>query len=130
MPRRTQVDPGWKWDDDYIVSQAIQMGDTVYVAGQVALDPDGKIVGEGDLRAQAHQVLSNVRDVLRVAGASMDDVVKTTIYTTDIAKLMEIQDVRAEFFSDPPPANTGVEVKALAFPGLLIEIEAIAVKSG
>jgi 2-iminobutanoate/2-iminopropanoate deaminase len=129
MSKRTKIDPGWKWDDNYVVSQAIEMGNTVYVSGQLALDPDGSVVGEGDMRVQARQVLSNIQEILRAAGASMENVVKTTIFTTDIPRLMEIQDVRGEFFSEPPPANTGVEVKALAFPGCLIEIEAIAVKA-
>ena len=129
MSPRRSIDPGWKWDDNFKMSQAIQIGDVVYTSGQVALDPDGNVVGEGDMKAQTRRALENVKSVLEAAGASMGDVVKVTVYVTDISRLRDTHEVRAEFFPDPPPASTGIEVSALAFPGLLIEIEAIAVKS-
>ena len=129
MSPRHKIDPGWQWDDNFNLSQGIQIGDTVYTSGQVALDSDGKVVGDGDMKAQTRQALENVKSVLEAAGASMGDVVKITVYLTDMSRLMETHTVRAEFFPDPPPASTGIEVSALAFPGLLIEIEAIAVKS-
>jgi reactive intermediate/imine deaminase len=123
------IDPGWKWDDNFKMSQGIQIGNAVYTSGQVALDSDGNVVGEGDMKAQTRRALENVKNVLEAAGASMGDVVKVTVYVTDISRLGETHEVRAEFFPDPPPASTGIEVSALAFPGLLIEIEAIAIKS-
>jgi 2-iminobutanoate/2-iminopropanoate deaminase len=129
MSPRHKIDPGWQWDDNFNLSQGIQIGDTVYTSGQVALDSDGKVVGDGDMKAQTRQALENVKSVLEAAGASMGDVVKITVYLTDMSRLMETHAVRAEFFPDPPPASTGIEVSALAFPGLLIEIEAIAIKS-
>ena len=111
------------------MSQGIQIGNAVYTSGQVAMDSDGNVVGEGDMKAQARRALENVQSVLEAAGASMGDVVKVTVYVTDISRLGETHEVRGEFFPDPPPASTGIKVSALAFPGLLIEIEAIAVKS-
>lgn len=129
MSTRTKIDPGWKWDDRFIFSQAIQIGNTVYVSGQVAVDSEGNVVGKGNMKAQTRQALENVKTVLQAAGASLQDVVKITVFLTDISRLMETHEVRAEYFSDPPPASTAVEVKALAFPDLLIEIEAVAVKA-
>jgi reactive intermediate/imine deaminase len=128
MSQRQQIDPGWKWDDNYSMSQGIRIGNAIYTSGQVALDSDGNVVGEGDMAAQARRALENVKSVLESAGASMADVVKVTVYVTDISRLAETHSVRSDFFPDPPPASTGVEVSALAFPGLLVEIEAVAVK--
>ncbi len=129
MSARIRIDPGWKWDDKFSFSQAIQIGNAVYVSGQVALDAEGNVVGKGDMKAQTRQALENVKTVLQAAGASMSDVVKITAFLTDISRLMETHEVRAEYFPDPVPASTAVEIKALAFPDLLIEIEAVAVKS-
>ncbi len=103
MSARQRIDPGWTWDDDFNMSQAIQIGNAIYVSGQVSMDSAGTVVGAGDMKSQTRQALQNVKTILESAGASMDDVVKITVYMTDIS--------------------------ALAFPGLLIEIEAIAVKS-
>jgi enamine deaminase RidA (YjgF/YER057c/UK114 family) len=149
MSARVKVDPGWKWDDRFNYSQGIQIGNSVYVSGQVALDAEGNVVGKGDMKAQTRQALDaegnvvgkgdmkaqtrqaleNVKTVLEASGASMEDVVKVTVYVTDISLLAETHDVRSQFFPDPPPASTGVEISALAFPDLLVEIEAVAVKS-
>jgi reactive intermediate/imine deaminase len=129
MSARVKVDPGWKWDDRFNYSQGIQIGNSVYVSGQVALDAEGNVVGKGDMKAQTRQALENVKTVLEASGASMEDVVKVTVYVTDISRLAETHEVRSQFFPDPPPASTGVEISALAFPDLLVEIEAVAVKS-
>ena len=129
MSPRKQIDPGWKWDDNFYMSQGIQIGNAIYTSGQVALDSDGNVLGQGDMKAQTRQALENVRSVLEAAGASMADVVKVTVYVTDISRLGETHEVRPDFFPDPPPASTGIEVSALAFPGLLVEIEAVAIKS-
>lgn len=129
MSARKRIDPGWTWDDNFNMSQAIEIGNAIYVSGQVAMDSGGNVVGQGDMKAQTRQALQNVKTVLESAGASMADVAKVTVYMTDISRLRETHEVRAEFFPDPPPASTGIEISALAFPGLLIEIEAIAVRS-
>jgi 2-iminobutanoate/2-iminopropanoate deaminase len=123
-----KIDPGWKWDDTFIFSQAIQAGNTIYLAGQVALDPDGKVVGKGDMKAQTRQAWENIKAILEAAGASLNDVVKVTQFITDMSCFIDTQEVRKEYFKDYAPASTSVEVKSLAFPDLLIEIEVVAVK--
>jgi reactive intermediate/imine deaminase len=106
-------------------SQAVRIGDLVYVSGQLGVDPaTGKLV-EGGAVAEYRQALNNVRRILEAAGTSMRRVVKTTIYMTNVDELVELNRVYAEFFPDSPPAKTGVEVKRLALGGL-IEIEVIA----
>ena len=99
----------------------------VFVSGQVGRNAQGE-VAKGDIRAQTRQALENVKAVLEAAGATMDDIVKVTVFVTDVAEqYAPIHEVRAEFFKKDYPASTLVEIKALAGPDLLIEIEAIAV---
>jgi 2-iminobutanoate/2-iminopropanoate deaminase len=102
-------------------------GKTVYVAGQIALDKDGKVVGEGDMKAQAEQVFKNLQTALSAAGATFKDVVKMNTYTTDMAQVQAIRDVRARYFGEVTPASTLVQVVRLARPEFLLEIEVIAV---
>ena len=102
-------------------------GKTVYVSGQIAFDKDGKLVGEGDMKAQAEQVFKNLQAALAVAGATFKDVVKMNTYVTDMSQVQAIRDVRARYFGDTAPASTLVQVVALARPGLMLEIEVIAV---
>ena len=99
---------------------------TVYIAGQVALDRSGTVVGKGDMKAQAEQVFKNLEAALAAAGASFKDVVKTNTYVTDMSQAQVIRDVRAKHFGQAPPANTLVQVVALARPELMLEIEVIA----
>jgi 2-iminobutanoate/2-iminopropanoate deaminase len=102
-------------------------GRTVYVSGQVSMDAEGNVVGEGDARAQTEKVLENVATVLEEAGGSLDDVVKVTVFITDMAHYDGIHEVRRRHFGEPYPASSMVEVSALIDPRLLVEIEAIAV---
>jgi reactive intermediate/imine deaminase len=125
---RKTIDPGWTWDDRLPLAQARQIGNTIYVSGQVAYDANGTLVGEGDMRAQTRQVFDNIKAVLAAAGAGLEDIVKINTYITDQSKFMDMLAVRTEIFGNNPPASTAVVVSALAFPGLLIEVEAIAVK--
>jgi reactive intermediate/imine deaminase len=125
--RRRSVDPGWAWDDRLPLAQGKQIGNTIYVSGQVAYDPNGTLVGEGDMKAQTRQVFDNIRSVLESAGSGLKDIVKINTYITDGSKFMDMLSVRSEIFGDDPPASTAVVVGALAFPGLLIEVEAIAI---
>ena len=113
-----------------IMSQgvAVPTGRMVFVSGQVARGVDGQLVGRGDIRAQTRKVLENTRSVLSEAGATMDDVVKVTVFVTNLAEhFSAIHEVRAEFFSSDYPASTLVEISRLVDPDMLIEIEAIAV---
>jgi len=128
MAKKQIHDPGWKWDDHFPLSQGVQSGNMIYVSGQVAVNPDGQIVGKGDMRAQTRQTLENIKAVLAVAGVTMDDVVKINSFVTDISKASEMMEVRREYFGHQPPASTTVEVKALIYPDLMIEIEVVAMK--
>jgi reactive intermediate/imine deaminase len=102
-------------------------GKTVYIAGQIALDKDGKVVGEGDMKVQAEQVFKNLQAALTSAGATFKDVVKMNTYMTDLSQLQVVRDVRARYFGDVTPASTLVQVVHLARPEFLIEVEVIAV---
>jgi reactive intermediate/imine deaminase len=102
-------------------------GRFVFCAGQVALDADGEIVGVGDIVAQTRQVMENLKLALEGAGASFADVVKITNYITDANEFSKMAGVRREYLLEPYPASSLIEVQALMFPELLIEIEAIAV---
>ena len=108
-------------------SNGVKAGDTIYVAGQVALDGEGLLVGPGDVVAQTRQVLENIRRVLHAGGATLDDVVKVTVYLANVDDRPRINEVRQAYFGANRPASTLVEVSRLAVPGLLVEIEAVAV---
>jgi 2-iminobutanoate/2-iminopropanoate deaminase len=107
----------------------VSAGQLIFVSGQVARNAAGETVGRGDIRAQTRQALENVKAVLEAAGATMDDIVKVTVFVTDVRHLAAIHEVRAEYFRKDYPASTLVEVKSLVSPELMIEIEAIAVTS-
>jgi 2-iminobutanoate/2-iminopropanoate deaminase len=107
----------------------VSAGQLIFVSGQVARNAAGETVGRGDIRAQTRQALENVKAVLGAAGATMDDIVKVTVFVTDVRHLAAIHEVRAEYFRQDYPASTLVEVKSLVSPELMIEIEAIAVTS-
>jgi reactive intermediate/imine deaminase len=100
---------------------------TIYISGQIAFDKDGKVVGAGDIKAQAEQVFKNLETALTAAGAKFSDVVKMNSYITDMSKVQAVRDVRAQYFKDATPASTFVEVKGLVRPELLLEIEVVAV---
>ena len=104
-----------------------EAGALLWISGQVALDKDGKLVGEGDLRAQAVQVLENIKAILEHSHATMDDVVKVTVYVTDIRAFNDITDIREKYFPANGPSSVICEVSALAWPEFMIEIDAVAV---
>jgi reactive intermediate/imine deaminase len=107
-------------------TDAVRAGDLLFVSGFVPVDGEGRLVGGDDVVAQARQVLANLGAVLSSAGATFADVVKVTVYLTDIADRVRINPVRQEVFGDARPASTLVEVSALAVPGAKLEIEAVA----
>ncbi|MFQ5917654.1 MAG: RidA family protein [Candidatus Binatia bacterium] len=100
----------------------------IFVAGQAAFDKDGHVVGKGDITQQTQVTLENVKSVLESAGASLEDVVRITVFLTDIRNMSVMQRVRADYFRSNYPASTGVQVSSLAHEDLLVEIDAIAVK--
>jgi 2-iminobutanoate/2-iminopropanoate deaminase len=120
---RTDPDPY----EPYRISQAMRVGDLVFVSGQAAIDEHGGLIGVGDFDAQAEQTFRNLARVLEAAGSSLGDVVKVTIFLTDMGNFPKIVDLRGAWFSEPYPADTIVEVTSLALPELEIEIEAIGV---
>jgi reactive intermediate/imine deaminase len=110
-------------------TDAVRAGDLLFVSGFVPVDGDGQLVGGDDVVAQARQVFANLAAVLAAAGATFADVVKVTVYLTDIEDRVRINPIRQEVFRDTRPASTLVEVSALATPGARVEIDAVALLS-
>lgn len=107
-------------------TDAVRFGDLLFVSGLAPLDERGKLIGGDDAAAQTRQVLLNLEKILEAAGGRMADVLKVTVYLTDIADRARINPVRQEFFGAARPASTLIEVSALAIPGMKVEIEAVA----
>ena len=125
---KRQVNP-WTWQDQFGFSQAWRVDgaqSVIFVSGQGPLSPEGRVVGD-DFEEQARATLENLRTVLTESGASLDDVVKLTVYLTDIANLRDYGRIKSEFVQGRQPASTAVEVGSLALPEMKIEVEAIAV---
>jgi reactive intermediate/imine deaminase len=104
-----------------------RVGDMLYISGQAAISPEGEVVGAGDFDRQAEQVFANLERVLKAGGSSLENVVKVTIFLTDMGNFGKIVELRGKYFTPPYPADTIVEITSLALPELMIEIEAIAV---
>ena len=107
-------------------TDAVKAGNLLFLSGIVPIDADGKLVGEGDVAEQTRQVFRNMQLVLAAAGCGFDDVVKVVTFLLNIDDRPVINPVRMEFFGEARPASTLVEVSALAVPGALLEIEAVA----
>jgi reactive intermediate/imine deaminase len=107
-------------------SHVVRVGNLLFIAGQVAFDSEGKLVGENDMKAQVRQVLENLKKALASQNADFSHVVKINIFTMDVEAFLGAAEVRAEYFKGNPPASTLVQISRLARPGLLVEIEAIA----
>ena len=124
---RRAILPDWPWNESVGIAQAVRVDDTVYISGQTARDPEGNLIGGASTEAQARKVFENIDYVLGLAGATMTDVVKLTAYFTPGANFPEYAKVRREFFPEITFAATGMTVTELADPGMLIEVEAVAV---
>ena len=107
-------------------TDAVKAGGLLFVSGLVPVDADGKVVGEGDVVEQTRQIFRNMELALRAGGCGFADVVKVTTFLLDVNDRARINPVRQEVFGDARPASTLVEVSALAVPGALLEIEAVA----
>lgn len=114
--------------EPFALSQAIAVEPWIFVSGQAALSPQGEVIGVGDFQLQAEAAFDNLRAVLEAGGASLDDVVKVTLFVTDMTHFPQVIALRKRFFRPPYPADSIVEVSALALPDLMFEIEAIAVR--
>ena len=119
---------GMPWEDEYGYSQAVKVGDTIFMAGQVSHDDRGNILGEGDMTVQMRVAYANIEKVLDQYGATMENLVDEVLYVTDMEAAFDAAvKIRRDVFSGfPQVASTIIEVKRLAFPQLMIEIKAIA----
>ena len=126
-PSRVLVSSGSPWEPIVGYARAVRVGATVHVAGTTAVDEAGAVVAPGDLYAQTAWVLGRIAEALKMAGASMDDVVRTRMYVTDISRWEEAARAHGEVFFAIMPATTMVQVAALIDPKMMIEIEAEAI---
>ena len=107
-------------------TDAVRFGELVFISGCAPLDESGQLVGEGDVTIQARQVLTHIGAVLRHVGADFSNVLKVTVYLLDVDDRVAVNEVRKELFGDSRPASTLIEVRRLAVPGMLVEIDAVA----
>lgn len=128
MNNKIKISSGVKWEELVGYSRAVRVGNIVEVSGTVAVDGDN-IIGGSDAYEQAKFILSKIEKTLKEAGASLNDVIRTRMFVTDISLWNEIGKAHGEFFRDIKPVTTMVEVSSLIAPGLLVEIEATAIIS-
>ena len=108
-------------------SHAAKAGNTLYIAGQVAQDVDGNLVGRGDFEAQVRQVYENLKNIVQEAGGTLQNIVKMTTFLTHYDYIETYRSVRNEYFPEPCPPNTLLIIDSLALPDFMIEVEGIAV---
>jgi len=126
MKERERISSGAKWEPIVGYSRAVKVGNRIYVTGTTATNEAGEIVGEDDAYEQGRQCIRNIEQALQRLGATLEHVVRTRMFVTDISRWEEYGRAHGEFFREVMPATTLVEVSALIDPRMLIEIEADA----
>lgn len=126
MPSKTFLNPA-TMSQPRGFSHVVKVDSTVYIAGQVSADRDGNVVGKGDPEAQVRQIWHNIEAAVKSVGGTLNDVVKTTTYVTNLAYAAAVRKVREERFPANAPTSTLLVVAGLASPDYMVEIEAIAV---
>lgn len=127
MNKRINISSGTKWEDIVGYSRAVRIGNMIEVAGTTAVDEKGQVVGLGDPAEQTTFILSKIEKALTSAGATLNDVIRTRMFVTNIADWETIGRVHGLYFKDIKPVATMVEVKSLISPELLVEIEVTAI---
>jgi len=127
--KRTNYSSGAKWEDIVGYSRAVRVGNTIEVTGTVAVDENSHLVGGNNAYEQTKFILQKIEKVLERAGATLQDVIRTRMFVTDISRWEEYGKAHGEFFKDIRPCTSMIEIKGLIAPEYLIEIEATAVTS-
>jgi enamine deaminase RidA (YjgF/YER057c/UK114 family) len=127
MTEKIKISSGVKWESLVGYSRAVKAGNMIFIGGTAAADEDGKTIGIKDAYAQTRIILTKIDKTLKQMGSSLEDVVRTRIFVTDISKWEEIGRAHNEFFREIMPCCTMIEVRALINPDMLVEIEAEAV---
>lgn len=124
---RKRISSGTEWESKVGYSRAVQTGSQVYVSGTTATDDDGDVVAKGDTYKQTKKALQNIETALGETDASLEDVVRTRMFVTDINEWEEVGEAHSDVFVDIRPTTSMIEVTRLIDPELLVEIEAIAI---
>lgn len=127
MSTRQNISSGSPWESIVGYSRAVRIGNLVEVAGTTASDETGQVIGAGDVAAQTRYIIQKIERALLDVGATLQDVVRTRIFVTNIAQWEAVGRVHGEFFGEIRPVSTMVEVSRLVSPQLLVEIEATAI---
>jgi 2-iminobutanoate/2-iminopropanoate deaminase len=115
------------WEPEYGYSQAVKVGDTIYLSGQLSHDSKGNLVGVGDMEIQMRQSYSNIQKVLAYYGATMDNIVDEVLFVTDMETAQAAAKCRQEIFAGAPVvASTIIQIQCLGLPGFMIEIKCVA----
>ena len=126
MNKKIRVSSGAVWEDKVGYSRAVRVGNIIEVSGTAAIDRD-KIISPGNVQGQTEFIIQKIERALKEAGGTLNDVVRTRIYVTDISQWEAVGKVHGEYFKDIKPATTMIEVKSFIDPNFLVEIEATAI---